>query len=276
MKSINSEIYNKEYYLNHCLGYEEFKKYEGKKIHPRIAEFLNLLNIFKGMNILDIGCGRGDLVIECARRGAKAIGIDYSQDGINIANNSLKKQEDSIQKNVRFIRMDAKILKFKDNYFDAITSFDVFEHLYKEELETAMQEISRVLKPGGMLLVHTETNKIYLDFTHRIWSYPLDQALIKINALFNKKNYPGLPKDPRNILHKIQHVNEPTYFYLRDLFQRHKFSGKIFPVVPMKPSVSWKDAMYNIFVSLFPISRIFPFHLFFAHDFICVMKNNKN
>ncbi|MBU3978672.1 class I SAM-dependent methyltransferase [Patescibacteria group bacterium] len=276
MKGINSKIYNKEYYLNHCLGFEEFKKYKGKKVHPRIVKFLSILKIVKGINILDVGCGRGDLSIECARKGAKVIGIDYSKDGINIANSSLKKQEVAIQRNVSFFRMDAKKLKFKDNYFDIVTSIDVFEHLYKDELEKTMHEISRVLKSGGMLLVHTETNKIYLNFTHRIWSYPLDQALIKINGLFNKKNYPGMPKDPRNALHKIQHVNEPTYFYLKSLFQRHRFSGKIFPIVPMKPSLSWKDRLYNVFVSLFPISGSFPFHLFFAHDFICVMKNNKD
>ena len=171
--------------------------------------------------------------------------------------------------------MDAKKLRFKKNTFDVITSVDVFEHLYKEELELAMNEISRVLKPEGILFVHTETNKIYLNFTHRVWSYPLDKLLIIVNQLITKKKYSGLPKDPRNDLHKTQHVNEPTYYYLKNLFARHRFIGKINSLVPLKPSISWKDKLHNFLVSLHPFSQYFPLHIFFAHEYICMMQNNK-
>ncbi len=275
MKSVDSKIYDKDYYLHSCLGFEEFKKFKGKRVHLLGEKFLDRISIMPGMKVLDIGCGRGDLAIECARRGAKATGIDYSEDGIEIAKSSLKKQKLNIQKNVSFFKMDSKKLEFEINSFDIITSYDVFEHLYKDELEIVMNEISRVLKPKGILLVHTETNKIYLDFTHHIWSYPLDQLLIKINKLITKKEYPGLPKDPRNELHKKQHVNEPTYFYLRNLFIRHLFSGKIISLIPKKQIFSWKDKIHNILISLYPISGFFPFHLLFAHDYICIMKNSK-
>lgn len=275
MISVNSNIYNKDYYLNSCLGFKEFKKFKGKRPHVRVLKFLNLINIKKGTRILDLGCGRGDLAIECARRGAKVTGIDYSEDGIDIARNALKKQKKNIQENVHFFRMDAKNLKFTDNSFDLITSFDVFEHLFKEELEAVMNEISRVLKTGGKLLIHTETNKIYLNFTHHVWSYPMNWVLIKLNKIITKKEYPGLPKDSRNELHKTQHVNEPTFFYLKSLFNRHKFNGKIMPLIPLKETLSWKDQVYNILVALFPISQFFPLHLLFAQDFICLIKNNK-
>ena len=275
MKRVNPKIYSKNYYLNCNLGFEEFKKFKAKKVHPRIKDFVDLLEIKDGMNILDIGCGRGDLAIECARRGAKVIGIDYSKDGIEIAKESLRKQKKLIKQNVYFFVMDAKKLKFKKNYFDIATSFDVFEHLYKDELELVMDEISRVLKPRGIFMVHTEPNKIYLDFTHRLWVYPINYILIKLNSLITKKEYIGLPLDPRNDTHKAQHVNEPTYFYLKNLFAKHEFEGKIIPVVPFKPRISWKDITYNIFVWFYPLSLLFPFHLLFAYDYVCIMKNKK-
>lgn len=275
MKSVDSKIYNKKYYFNSCMGFEEFKKHRGKKVHPNTAKFLSMINFKSGIKLLDVGCGRGDLVIEAARRGAEATGIDYSRDAVVIAKSMLDKQEQKIQKKVKFYRMDFKKLKFPTNYFDVITSYDVFEHLYKEELEIAMGEVSRVLKPGGILIVHTETNKIYLDFTHRVWAYPLDSMLIVINKLITGKEYPGLQRDPRNDLHKAQHVNEPTHFYLKRLFKSHNFKGKIINKIPLKPKQSWKDGLHNFVVSLHPISGTFPLHLLFAHEYICYMINNK-
>lgn len=275
-KHVSSKIYTEEYYLNSCLGFEEFRKYKGRRVNNRIRDFVSMLDVKKGDRVIDMGCGRGDLTMELARQGATAVGIDYSSDGIKLAKNALKYQPVNIQNNVKFYEMNAKKLEFKNNSFDSIISVDVFEHLYKPELEIAMKEISRVLKPGGTLLIHTETNKIYLDFTHRIWCYPLDYLLLQMNKALFKSEYPGLPKDPRNDIHKAQHVNEPTFFYLRGLFGRHNFKGQIFPFVPYKPLISWKDLAYNIPVYLYPVSSLFPFHLLFTTEFICKMRNVKN
>ena len=135
--------------------------------------------------------------------------------------------------------------------------------------------IARVVKPGGSLLVHTEANPLYLDIAHPKYIYPLSERLIKINKLFYGKDYPGLSKDPRNNLHKIQHVNEPTYFYLKKLFSNYCFKGKIFCRTLKKPVLGWKDVVYNSIVILDPFSRIPPLKYIFAYDFICVMKNHK-
>lgn len=275
MRSLNPKIYSKDYYLNACLGYEEFKQYKGKKVHQQIVDFCNLLKIKKGIKILDLGCGRGDLAIECARRGAVVTGIDYSKDGITLAKESLKNQSLLIQQNVKFLVMDAKKLKFSDNTFDIVTSVDVFEHLYHEELEVVMRELSRVLKKNGKLIIHTAPNKIYLDYVHKLWTYPMNILLIKINKLVTKKDYPSLPKDSRNDLHKQQHVNEPTYFYLKQIFRNNNFKGTIISIVPYKPLYSWKDRLYNIFVWLYPFSKYFPIKILFTTDYICIMKNTK-
>jgi len=275
MKGLDSKIYDKDYYLNTNLGFDVFKKHKGKKIHEKSAEFISLLGDVRGQDIFDLGCGRGDAVFELARRGANVIGIDYSEEGIEIAKSAFKVQSEKVRKNSRFFVMNAKNLDFKENLFDAVISYDVFEHLYKDELEVVMKNLSKILKPDGTLLVHTETNKIYLDTTHPIWSYNIDHLLIKLNKILFKSKYPGLSKDPRNTYHKKQHVNEPTIKYLTNLFRCHNFSGKILNVFPYKPDYSWKDKFYNVAVYLYPFSKYYPLNILFANEYICVMKNNK-
>lgn len=275
MKGLDPQIYDRDYYLNSNLGFEEFKKYKGKKVHESILDFANLLGDVDGKKILDLGCGRGDLAIELARRGAKVVGVDYSIDGIKIAHDALKYQSKKIQKSVKFYVQDAKKLNFEANSFDVIVSYDVFEHLYKKELDIVVKKIKFILKFDGLLLVHTETNKIYLNYTHVYWCYYMDLILLKLNKFIFKNNYPALPKDPRNDLHKKQHVNEPTYFYLRSIFDKFEFKGQINSIIPYKPNLSWKDRFYNIIVYIYPISKFFPLNLLFATEYICFVKNKK-
>ncbi len=276
MKHVNPKIYDKNYYLNVCLGSDLYKKTQGKQLNKKWKEILDLIEINKGMKILDLGCGRGDVSFYLASKGATVIGVDYSSDAIELAENALKSMPNKIKNSVKFYKQDAKELSFDDNYFDAIISFDVFEHLYKEELEIVMENISRILKKDGILIVHTETNKIYLDFTHKYFVYPMSLLLVKINKLIFNKDYQTPPKDPRNQFHKSQHVNEPTIFYLRKLFQQHFFKGKIISVAgALKPVLGWKDLVYNITACLYPFSLFFPLNILFTTEYICTMNNKK-
>lgn len=273
MRRVDPSVYTKDYYLHDCCGFEEFKKRKGEILHKDVLSVLSRITVKPGMKLLDVGCGRGDVVVYYAKAGADAYGIDYAKAGIAIAQDARKKQTQQIQRYIHFSVMDAKKLDFPNNYFDVIISIDVFEHLYKEELEVALSEIRRVLKDDGTLLVNTEPNTIYLDFWHHVYVYPVSQLLLKLHKRITGHVYPGLPKDPRNDLHKKQHINEPTLFYLKDLFKRHEFRGKIIEnIALLKPVLSWKDRLYNILVVWYPISAYPPFSFLFAYDYICIMK----
>lgn len=269
MRQVNPSIYTKEYFLHHCSTLDE----KGK-INKRFRKLFENINIDKNKKILDLGCGRGDLSIFLAKKGSDVIGIDYSKNAIEIANEKLFR-ENNFKGKLKFYLMDAKKISFEENEFDIVVSIDLFEHLYPEELEVVSKKISYVLKKDGLLLVHTEPNRLYLNFTHNIYIYPISTFLIWLNKFISNKKYPNLPKDPRNNLHKIQHVNEPTFFYLSKTFKKNKFNGKIIPVVPFKPLLSWKDLIYNILVWFYPLSSYWPLHLFFAYDYICIMRNDK-
>jgi ubiquinone/menaquinone biosynthesis C-methylase UbiE len=276
MRQVNSKIYDKDYYLHTCLGSELYKKSKGKELTQKWKNILKLIKIKQGDKILDLGCGRGDVCFYLAREGAFVTGVDYSKDAIDLANGALKSMPEQIKRSTHFIKQDAKKINFPKDTFDVVICLDVFEHLYDEELKIVLNNISKILKENGILVVHTETNKIYQDYTHKFYVFPLSTLLIKINKYIFGKSYAGPPKDPRNEFHKMQHVNEPTIFYLRSLFKKNLFEGEITSVIGvLKPVLSWKDLIYNILACAYPFCLFFPLNIFFATEYICIMKNKK-
>lgn len=98
--------------------------------------------------VLDIGSGGGTLLCELARAGALPAGLD-----IPILN--LKKIRDRFQENNQgkplLVSGDACRLPFLDNSIDALVFSEILEHL--NEPEKAIKEASRVLKPGGRMII---------------------------------------------------------------------------------------------------------------------------
>lgn len=158
-KSVPSVIYNRKFYLTESGWCKELLK---GKVPERILTALALAKIKKGMKILEIGTGRGELAIACAKRGAQVEAIDYSRAGIKIAKQNLKKVAKDIAKRVNFKQMNAKKLAFPNKYFDVVFMLLVFEHLYPAELNQALREIKRVLKPGGRAIMVTAPNSWFI------------------------------------------------------------------------------------------------------------------
>lgn len=92
---------------------------------------------------LDLGCGTGwNLsVLQLLGHKRKAIGIDLSDGMLRFAR----------AKNLKVIRGDAQQLPFRDASFDGVLAKGVLHHL--PDVEKAVAEITRVLKPGGMTIM---------------------------------------------------------------------------------------------------------------------------
>lgn len=276
MKSVDSKIYNKKYYLTVCPGSEEFKKSDGKKLHLRLEKLLQQLTINEYTKILDVGCGRGDIALYLGKNSEEAIGIDYSREAIAIANSIKKNFPLSVRKKVHFRTMNIKELSFPDNYFDVVICIDVLEHLYRDEAEQALGEIKRVLRKDGTLFLQTGINKLLYNFAYKYYIFPINKVITKIDKFVRRVNYESLGKDPRTVDEKRQHVNEPTYFYLKDLLSRFKFEGKIKTEIGyIRPIKSIKTIIYNFVITFYPFSSIYPLSAIFGWIFICKLKNVK-
>lgn len=227
MRTVSSRVYDTNYYLSCCLGAEEFKKSKGRKLHRNTMRVIDMIPFTPNMEVLDLGCGRGDITLCIARYVKKATGIDYSKSAINIAKSLKNAFPKKVKQKTQFVRANVKKLSFKENSFDLIIAFDIFEHLNKTEIKIAVKEIKRVLKPDGILFVQTGTNRILYDFTYKYYIYPVNKALTFIDMVIKRTSYHSFPKDPRTKEEKIQHVNEPTFFFLRNLFNTFNFNGSI-------------------------------------------------
>lgn len=107
----------------------------------------------KGFRFLDVGIGgSGYTVVEAARLGARAWGVDLSEVGVRAAARAAAETlPPSALKRCRFEACPAEALPFKSGSFDGVASIAVLEHV--AEHERAMAEIARVLKPGGRAYV---------------------------------------------------------------------------------------------------------------------------
>ena len=111
---------------------------------------VQLIKKHKHNNILDIATGTGDLVIELARLDTqKIIGLDISPGMLALGKQ--KVAEKKLHKRIDMQLGDSEALHFDDAYFDAVTiAFGVRNF---ENLDKGLQEILRVLKPKGTLVI---------------------------------------------------------------------------------------------------------------------------
>ena len=108
---------------------------------------LGLLGVRPGGRALDVGCGVGRLVARLARRGCPTIGIDIIRRDLRTALRHFGGPETAVS----FIQGDGGRLPFSDASFDFVTCTETLEHVADPAL--ALRELTRVLKPGGRLLV---------------------------------------------------------------------------------------------------------------------------
>ncbi len=109
-----------------------------------------LVGINQGDRILDVCCGTGAQILECAQRGAIAVGIDNDPAMLKVAEGNRVKQK---LDNISFQLADATSLPFKDNYFDYVSiSFGLHDKI-REVRNRVVSEMKRVVKQHGALIL---------------------------------------------------------------------------------------------------------------------------
>jgi len=102
---------------------------------------------FKGLTVLEVGCGHGQLCVEIALSGArKVVGLDLNRELIDFANHHLQTDHPQLRDVVEFLAVELKDYD-PEKRFDAIVSYSTFEHVI--DLDGLMVEIKRRLVPGG-------------------------------------------------------------------------------------------------------------------------------
>lgn len=113
-------------------------------INPLRTKFITDGLDLVGRKVLDVGCGGGILTEALARSGAKAVGIDLSNDSIEAAKVHARQQGLDIE--YRYENIEETASKHAGE-FDAITCMEMLEHV--PEPHKVIDACSRLLKPDG-------------------------------------------------------------------------------------------------------------------------------
>jgi methionine biosynthesis protein MetW len=185
MKNIYSNMYSSEKNLN--LGE-----------NPRIkimADIINGLDL-QGENILDIGCHDGVMLSLVKNRKNNFFGIEADGYGAQ------KCREKGIEVAQVFLD-DKNPFPFEDRFFDVVIAGEIIEHIY--DTDFFLEEIARILKPGGKLLISTPN---IASFGRRIMLLCGINPIIEISP--NESDSSG-------------HIRYFVFLTLKNLLEKHNF-----------------------------------------------------
>ena len=106
-----------------------------------------LVKYCKDKDVLDLGCGTGYFTFELINYARKVVGIDFTEKILEKANKKAKKSGNS---NVSLIRGDGSKIPLKANQFDVVYCYAAL--YYVKDVESALIEVNRVLRKGGIAL----------------------------------------------------------------------------------------------------------------------------
>jgi SAM-dependent methyltransferase/uncharacterized protein YbaR (Trm112 family) len=129
----------------------------------------------EGQLFLELGCHWGRWCIAAGRAGYVPVGIDPSLEGVRAA----RKVARQLGVDALYVVADARHLPFKPQTFDVAFSYSVFQHLREQDVQEAIDEIARVLKPGGRSRVQMPNvfgaRNLYLQLRERRFREPAKQ-----------------------------------------------------------------------------------------------------
>ncbi|MCI4660880.1 MAG: methyltransferase domain-containing protein [Neomegalonema sp.] len=155
--------------------------------------------LLAGKDVLDFGCGSGELSLYVAERGARSvIGTELDADRVRIAGTNSAAA--AIEPKPLFIQADdPKTVPLADNCIDVLLCFDVAEHIMAPE--AVLREWARVLRPGGRALIwwmpwahpfgHHYRQVMPVPYAHLMVDEDCFMRLC--NRLYNAPEYDALP-----------------------------------------------------------------------------------
>src|SRR5262245_40047858 len=122
--------------------------------HYIALRWIRELDLSPNARILEVGCGAGLVTAALARSGYTVDAVDSTPAMLQLTRNEAIHQ--GVQDRVRIRSADVHALPFAAHAFDLVIAIGVIPWLHSEHL--ALQEMQRVLKPGGHLLVTADNN----------------------------------------------------------------------------------------------------------------------
>lgn len=220
LRSDKREIYEEKYYIDRDAWYKNYKKGYNENEHP-VPTYKNFLDTiqktgYSGGKLLEIGCSKGVFLDLAVKRGFSVLGLDTSEFAIKY-----------IKDNFSFPVMCADIEKadLPDDSFDIVVMIDVIEHI--ENLAQVIRESSRIMKPGGLLVIDTPNEDSLINFIS-FFLYKLSLSKLKFFVRTN---------------HDIEHVVSFSPAGMKKLLREHSFKVIKIDLFNVDPAVKGLNRM---------------------------------
>ena len=114
--------------------------------------------------VVDLGCGRGEFLELAGRNGVEAYGVDTDEDSVRRCT--------EIGLDARQENLFDHLAGLEDGSVGGVFCSQVVEHLPPDLLPTLMEQIARVLRPGGVAVVETPNPASFATHVHSFWRDP--------------------------------------------------------------------------------------------------------
>ncbi len=225
---------------------------------PENRFIVHQLGDIQGKSLLDLGCGAGENSVYFARQGAHCVASDISSGMVEKALKLAAKYDVKIEGKV----INAMDIDFPDNSFDIIYAANILHHVNPKR---ALQEMHRVLKPGGKMcfwdpLKHNPIINIYRQMAKDVRTddeMPLDIGIVRfIKKMFSEVKYDTFWLISLWIFiqfYLIERVNPNKERYwkkivyeeprLRNLYYRLEFLDRLVKKLPLMKRFAWNIAV---------------------------------
>ncbi|GMX65232.1 2-heptaprenyl-1,4-naphthoquinone methyltransferase [Paenibacillus elgii] len=168
------------------------------------------MDVKQGATAIDLCCGTGDWTISLAKASGagKIVGLDFSQNMLDVGEEKVRRL--GMDKQIKLVQGNAMALPFEDNSFDYATIGFALRNV--PDLVKVIEEMQRVVKPGGMV-VSLELSKPTWKPFKAIYFFYFQKVLPLLGKLIVKRyeQYKWLPESLKNF---------PDHKELADIFRK--------------------------------------------------------
>ncbi len=205
-----------------------------------LAELINQLLVGEQVKIMEIGCEAACTSFLIKNKGVEKTLLDYNKQIIALLEETYK----TIGLSAVFSTADMYNMPFEDNSFDLVFNAGVVEHYEYEERVKLFKEYSRVVKPGGYMVIAIPNHH---SFPYRLayiiynltgkWMFPKELKIYDFKK--EAATVKGLNQVSRTVLSKASVMNwlniiKPLKFIVSKLDMLFKFEGYLTVVILKK------------------------------------------
>ncbi len=200
------------YFQSRSLYWKELYTREGvfsETIRDRqaaVLDWIDSLALAPGSQVLEIGCGAGFLAVALAQRGLRVHAIDSADAMVELARRHAA--ESGVTDVLSVDAGDVYALAFEDGSFDLVIALGVIPWL--ERVELAIQEMARVTRPGGHVILTTANRVGLVNLLDPLVNPALSPLKQGVKAMLEwvglRRRSPG--QSPNMIFHSCRFIDE--------------------------------------------------------------------